>query len=550
MKPLGPLVCYLCPADFATQEEFLAHVNNEHGGLQRYRNKMLFYASKEPWITRGQEWRNIMENAAEFQVRSSTEWEDFTGEMHRELRGPVGLGPRARWEARHLDACVFCALLYWSEELVQRFLAGPKCTMRSPLSVAALLSVDRYAERWPRIPREELDSSSVEIALGSAEANLPRPARKARVEEKKDAEFENTKARILKARLGAGSEAQLGATSGGPADAEPSVSTELSPVPEPRIAKLLLHKRRVSPEMIAGAQRAHVCRICAHYFWLEEPQMPPLALANDLWLGRLVPVLAGANYWHKQLLAQYRFVRSVVWLRSSGDAGDTRVNSWQKDFLQSGMRGTGIMFDNPGNVADEVRRLPADRLDADLAVCIWGGSQQDLDNTLRGAINPREYIAQLAYLQAHGEVFENVQQNSAGLRRMRESIAAGQTPQVLKDCITLVPDDEADEEAGKKESDEEQIPGLGTQTTAPGPGTSFGDEPVVASWHSGVQEYMAPEVDAGPHAPWAVAMEKFSNCKRLEAKVRLHEAQAALKQEDQTAGGERRREDAANRAAR
>ena len=138
--------------------------------------------------------------------------------------------------------------------------------------------------------------------------------------------------------------------------------------------------------------------------------MPPLALANDLWLGRLVPVLAGANYWHRQLLAQYRFVRSVVWLRSSGDAGDTRVNSWQKDFLQSGMRGTGIMFDNPGNVVDEVRRLPADRLDADLAVCIWGGSQQDVDNTLKGAINPQQYIRELGYLQAHGAVYEEVKQ--------------------------------------------------------------------------------------------------------------------------------------------
>ena len=40
---------------------------------------------------------------------------------------------------RQFEACVFCALQFWTEELDELFIAGPKCFMQSPASVAALL---------------------------------------------------------------------------------------------------------------------------------------------------------------------------------------------------------------------------------------------------------------------------------------------------------------------------------------------------------------------------------------------------------------------------
>ena len=60
-------------------------------------------------------------------------------------------------------ACVFCALLRWSEEQRQAYIAGPWCFMKSPRLVAELLAAGAYAEAWPLIPREELDASAVAL---------------------------------------------------------------------------------------------------------------------------------------------------------------------------------------------------------------------------------------------------------------------------------------------------------------------------------------------------------------------------------------------------
>ena len=64
---------------------------------------------------------------------------------------------------RQFEACVFCALQFWSEELEVLFIAGPKCFMQSPAAVAVLLNFERYAKKWPLIPREELLASSVHL---------------------------------------------------------------------------------------------------------------------------------------------------------------------------------------------------------------------------------------------------------------------------------------------------------------------------------------------------------------------------------------------------
>ena len=55
---------------FSCREDFLSHVDAEHGGLQRYRN-----------VVRGQEWRAILGNFSEFISRASKDWENFTPDM-------------------------------------------------------------------------------------------------------------------------------------------------------------------------------------------------------------------------------------------------------------------------------------------------------------------------------------------------------------------------------------------------------------------------------------------------------------------------------------
>ena len=49
-------------------------------------------------------------------------------------------------QPRQFVACVFCALLRWSEEQRQAYIAGPWCFMKSPRLVSELLSANAYAE--------------------------------------------------------------------------------------------------------------------------------------------------------------------------------------------------------------------------------------------------------------------------------------------------------------------------------------------------------------------------------------------------------------------
>ena len=95
------------------------------------------------------------------------------------------------------------------------------CTLKNPSAVARLLSVERYGSRWPNIPIEDLDASSVEIALGGPSTGPGRPRR------------------------------------------------------------LLLHKRRIHAGMVTGEAAAAVCEVCSAALWKAAPTMPVLALAND-----------------------------------------------------------------------------------------------------------------------------------------------------------------------------------------------------------------------------------------------------------------------------
>ena len=56
-EPVLPQPCRLCPdTAFLKREDFIDHVNTEHGGLQRYRNALFSTLSLLPYIVKGQEW--------------------------------------------------------------------------------------------------------------------------------------------------------------------------------------------------------------------------------------------------------------------------------------------------------------------------------------------------------------------------------------------------------------------------------------------------------------------------------------------------------------
>ncbi|CAE7311896.1 unnamed protein product [Symbiodinium sp. CCMP2592] len=311
---------------FAVREELLAHIDEMHGGLQRYRNAYLHLESLCPHIVAGSEVRHYVSNYAEFLRRSAMDWEASALSCARERIG-----------------CAFCARCFWRESMQECFLKGPKCFMAAAETVWEMLSVKRYHERWPLIPTKELEASIVDVGT----ARCP----------------------VL----------------------------------------VLLHKRRVTGDMVRGNAPAAVCEDCVEAFSGRKPWLCKYALANDLWLGRPDPLLWKANMTHEMCLALARTVATKVVLRAGGasqaESSNRPSNSWDYVFQQSGLVGSAVVFHN-GDAEYTLESLPPTKLNDALAVsfCVdlpSAGMQEQ----------SRATVSRIARLQLHKEEF--VQQAEA-----------------------------------------------------------------------------------------------------------------------------------------
>ena len=139
--------CLLCEADFGDRSALLQHIDQKHGGLQRYRNAMLVLESLCPHVVVRSEVRQYVRNYATFLREARMDWD---GAEDASLRCRLG--------------CCFCARSFWKEELWEVFLAGEQCFMLNPDAVWKFLSVERYKQRWPLIPEAELLASSVSVS--------------------------------------------------------------------------------------------------------------------------------------------------------------------------------------------------------------------------------------------------------------------------------------------------------------------------------------------------------------------------------------------------
>ncbi len=132
-EPSGPQPCQLCQGrEFAFREDWKKHVDDAHGGVQRYRNALFSLRSRKPHVVQGQEWRASVANFSEFYARSATDWEKPTQRMRELAQTPEGLPADERWAPRALRACVFCRMRHWSEDITWEFLAGENCFMKNP----------------------------------------------------------------------------------------------------------------------------------------------------------------------------------------------------------------------------------------------------------------------------------------------------------------------------------------------------------------------------------------------------------------------------------
>ena len=112
-----------------------------------------------------------------------------------------------------------------------------ECFMQNSPAVWTLLSVDRYHQRWPKIPLTELQASGVQVRTADGSVQL-----------------------------------------------------------------VLLHKRRVSAAAARGEEPVYVCIDCHQAFVPKKARLCKFALAHDLWLGRIDPLLWGGQHDAREVL--------------------------------------------------------------------------------------------------------------------------------------------------------------------------------------------------------------------------------------------------------
>ena len=82
--------------------------------------------------------------------------------------------------------------------------------------------------------------------------------------------------------------------------------------------KVLMHKRRITAENLAGTAAAYVCQDCYEAFRKSKPTLSKWCLANFNWLGRHPPMFRNASLGHQLLLALGRVVSTKLHLSSKG----------------------------------------------------------------------------------------------------------------------------------------------------------------------------------------------------------------------------------------
>eukprot|EP00435_Cladocopium_sp_Y103_P021272 s390_g5.t1 len=182
----APLTCQLCGFGCVDQDSFMTHVQSQHSSYSEYRKRVLHLASLQgPRRLTASEKRSIVQNYAFHESTSSC------GTQSNNYPKTENVIPRCE------NACVICARIDWREHRVAVKLFArdsdttqidevvpvedesdedipeqhnnvPISAMKHKTFISAakhlnqIFSVDRYAERWPNIPKSELLAASVQ----------------------------------------------------------------------------------------------------------------------------------------------------------------------------------------------------------------------------------------------------------------------------------------------------------------------------------------------------------------------------------------------------
>ena len=152
---------------------------------------------------------------------------------------------------------------------------------------------------------------------------------------------------------------------------------------------VLLHKRRCCESSLAGEVPVPWCQECSSYLGMKPPRMPPCAIANHNWLGRLTKVqlkLLSQNYLgHRLLLSLARAVTSKVIYRPEGST--TGRSLWLDAYRAKGLKGTGIAFDNACRTESE--SFPTASLGGSF-IALFVGSDAAVEHGVFGEIDAKD----------------------------------------------------------------------------------------------------------------------------------------------------------------
>lgn len=184
---------------------------------------------------------------------------------------------------------------------------------------------------------------------------------------------------------------------------------------------VLLHKKRVPTAAIRGESPVRICHDCHRSFSGKKPTLCKYALANDLWLGRIDPLLWKANLTHEMCLSLARTVATKVVLRSGQNTsqGVQNANQWDHVFQQSGLVGSAIVFHN-GDATKAVESLPPRKLNDALAVTFC--TDLETDNQEKG----REIVRSITHFQLQKDLF------------LEQATSLRETNPVYKDGVTEI----------------------------------------------------------------------------------------------------------------
>jgi hypothetical protein len=404
----APLHCMLCGDGFASDAALEKHVVTSHVSMAEYRKRVLFkYEERGPQAVTPSEKRNMVQNFAHFQQYSHPGAGScvFSGET-----------PVPRSEA----ACAICARLDWKEHRVKLnlFAAPPAVSdakeedlseqssdddwkttaaskkapvvwfdgvayLQNPKRVQELLSVERYQERWPLIPQEELHASSIQ--------HPDNPSWRWLLHSRRVPVLPNSGA--------------------------------LQPAPE-------------DPDRppCAGIGDASMpvwsCRACQQDLCGPHPKLPLNAVANDNWIGReklLVRNSTRATHWLSSL---GRFCWKQVRLgRGPASSGAAQPAD---DVRQTGVSGNTIFFAQP---TAEVPRMtmPPDEGDfLNSLNVLFTKNTQRLDDAEWAQVNRAEYLQIVKLRQQECASFKHVVVDDA--KAERDLPEFGVPPCLLATC--------------------------------------------------------------------------------------------------------------------